>query len=194
MSQAFSRPIPKPTEKLVTIMKQLRKLIQAIRSGGRILKSTLDQIIDLLLDLLIYIGSPIYSTAIDLELFKVFAERPLTSSLPLLFVVNILALIYVSVTHCALPAAGLSLLSRESLAFHIVTALALISYYRAVVTDPGRIPDTDEWREGGAAAAFLERKRSTGLLRFCSKEKKYKADRAHYCQPMGRNVLKMDHF
>ena len=194
----FSRPVEITDDAdktaVVFFIRKLRKLIRILSTGVRKVKETLDKLIDLFIDFLLYLGVPIYSMLSELELFRVFAERPLTSTLPLLFVINILSLIYVAVAHCALPAAGLSLLSRESLAFHLVTVLALLCYYRAVVTDPGRIPDTADWREGGAAAAILERKRSSGLLRFCNKEKKYKPDRAHFCSPMERNVLKMDHY
>jgi len=85
-----------------------------------------------------------------------------------------------------MPAVGLGLSSPESISFHIITALAIISYYRGVVTDPGRIPPTAEWeKENGD-------KKLEGL-RFCSREKKWKPERTHYCSALGRNVLRMDH-
>ena len=31
-------------------------------------------------------------------------------------------------------------------------------------------------------------------MRFCRRELKYKPDRAHFCAPLGKNVLRMDHF
>eukprot|EP00971_Amphidinium_carterae_P011085 218275-Amphidinium_carterae.1 len=87
--------------------------------------------------------------------------------------------------------------------FHVAFILAMVAYHQAVVTDPGRIPDSwivpasqedkvNVWMM--VAAMVKERKRTTGELRFCSKERKYKPDRAHFCAQMGRNVLRMDHY
>jgi hypothetical protein len=56
-----------------------------------------------------------------------------------------------------------------------------------VTTNPGSIPPTPEWEKDN-----LEKKREG--LRFCSREKKYKPERTHYCSAIGRNVLKMDHY
>jgi len=41
---------------------------------------------------------------------------------------------------------------------------------------------------------IFEKKRTTGEIRFCNKEQKYKPDRSHYCKPLQKNVLRMDHY
>ena len=41
---------------------------------------------------------------------------------------------------------------------------------------------------------LIERKKSNNEYRFCQKEGKYKPDRSHFCSPMQRNVLRMDHY
>ena len=192
MSQAFSRPILSSAPPAVILLSRLKALTASLPSSTSI-QNSLDMLIDLLLDMLSWVGGSLG----NMEIVKVFEKRPLAAVLPVLFVVNILSVVYVAFAHCALPAAGISLVSRESVIFHILTALSLVSYYRAVVTDPGCIPDTCEWREDNSdslKSLIRERKKSNGSLRFCNKEKKYKPDRAHFCSPMGRNVLKLDHY
>ena len=108
-------------------------------------------------------------------------------TLPLVFVLHIILLVYSTYVLCYMPAVGLGMDSAESISFHLITALAIISYYRGVVSDPGSIPDTAEWEKENIA------KKQEGL-RFCSREKKYKPERAHYCSAIERNVLKMDHY
>ena len=122
-----------------------------------------------------------------------FSFRPLTITLPVIFVINIFTLIYVSVTCCALPVYGLHYYSLESIWFHSTTFLGILSYYLAVVTDPGRIP-RDYHPDKYNTRLSNERKQSSGLFRFCKKEKLFKPDRAHFCSPLDRNVLRMDHY
>lgn len=81
--------------------------------------------------------------------------------------------------------------------FHVSFLLAAAAYLQGVVTDPGGIPHS--WREGPGVneqvlSRIQERKRSSGALRFCTKEQAFKPDRAHFCRGMGRNVLRMDHY
>ena len=120
------------------------------------------------------------------EIFKAFSGKPLPTTLPLIFVLHIILLIYSTYVLCYMPAVGLGLSSPESISFHLITALAIISYYRGVVTDPGGIPPTAEWEKENSE------KKLEGL-RFCSREKKWKPERTHYCSALGRNVLRMDH-
>ena len=103
--------------------------------------------------------------------------------------------------------------------FNAIFALAMLSFLRAVFTDPGRIPDSwivyEDPRQyaagdlegggGGESGGLLaptkvaqstsERKHD-GNVRICKKSKPnvYKPDRAHYCKVISRCVLKMDHF
>eukprot|EP00375_Theileria_parva_P003406 XP_766088.1 hypothetical protein [Theileria parva strain Muguga] len=61
---------------------------------------------------------------------------------------------------------------------------------------PSRIFSTciDEWKlDPNNIYDCIERKQN-GELRYCRNENCYKPDRAHYCRPLGRNVLKMDHY
>lgn len=85
---------------------------------------------------------------------------------------------------------------------HVLLFLAELSFIRAVVTDPGQIPES--WTLGSddaKAASFfpqlhtLEVKHD-GSVRICRKSKPnmYKPDRAHYCRMLGHCVLRMDHF
>ncbi len=41
--------------------------------------------------------------------------------------------------------------SMKSYLFHASTALSLISYYQAIVTNPGTVPRTPEWTKNGDA-------------------------------------------
>lgn len=92
------------------------------------------------------------------------------------------ACIYIPVMH-------LPLLGPSSIFFHTCVGLMVTSYHNGVVTSPGMIPDS--W-QNCPPLEFVERKKM-GAVRFCSKEHKYKPDRAHYCRQQGHNVLRMDH-
>jgi len=93
-----------------------------------------------------------------------------------------------------------------TIAFNIIFALAMISFLRAVFTDPGYIPDSwsvhpDDLESGERtrlmpAVLQTQEKKHDGTVRICRKSKPamYKPDRAHYCRVMQRCVLKMDHF
>lgn len=79
--------------------------------------------------------------------------------------------------------------------FNSFVGLSCVSLYNGVVTAPGSIPD--EWVEGVPQNVPdpIERKKSTPTeVRWCSKENCYKPDRAHYCAPLAKNVLRMDHY
>jgi len=93
-----------------------------------------------------------------------------------------------------------------TVAFNVVFSLAMISFLRAVFTDPGAIPDSwavhpDDLETGERtrlmpAVLQTQEKKHDGSVRICRKSRPpmYKPDRAHYCRVMQRCVLKMDHF
>lgn len=90
--------------------------------------------------------------------------------------------------------------------FNLVFSLAMISFFRAVFTDPGAIPQSWEVHpddlEGGERTRIMpavlqtQEKKHDGSVRICRKSRPpmFKPDRAHYCRVMQRCVLKMDHF
>lgn len=139
----------------------------------------------------------------ELPLIKAFESRPLINVMPIVTVGIIMGNIYVAYAWVCLPVVGLTMTGGSSITFHVTFALALISYHNAVVTDPGGIPDS--WKgepsgkplvahEGADDFRPMERKRTTGNFRYCSRERKFKPDRAHYCKKMKKNILRMDHF
>ena len=169
------------------IKKLINKVTDIIIEGGLVTEEILDAIGGAVVQLFGLLGYPFKYFLCMPEIFTVFTGKPLPMTLPLIFVFHIILLIYSTYVLCYMPAVGMSIFSTESITFHIITALAIISYYRAVTTDPGSIPKTAEWEKENTA------KKQEGL-RFCNREKKWKPDRAHYCSAIGRNVLKMDHY
>lgn len=81
----------------------------------------------------------------------------------------------------------------------------LICFVRAVCTDPGSVPDTDDWtgKTGSRTGASSEPQvpiappchevKQNGERRFCNKCTKYKPDRCHHCRVCNSCVLRMDH-
>lgn len=133
----------------------------------------------------------------ELRLVQVFADRPAMAVGTLLVCSLLMGDIYASVSY-----AGLSWTSPYALTFRGTFVLAAISWQRAVVEDPGRVPE--DWRmsssgqpifekEGGLH--FPKKRTSPGRLRyFCTKEEKFRPERAHFCSVLDRNVLRMDHY
>nr|PVC54085.1 DHHC-containing protein 20 [Theileria orientalis] len=76
--------------------------------------------------------------------------------------------------------------------FHLLALLLLWSFVMTCVTPPGFI--TDEWKVNPNSVYECNERKKNGEFRYCKFEKCYKPDRAHYCRPLGRNVLKMDHY
>lgn len=126
-----------------------------------------------------------------------FHDRPLTEPMVVVVVLVMMSTMYFAMYLCCIRIENPWQARRWTLViFHKCFAMSLISYYRGVVTCPGGVPDS--WQVGVAtqeqiSSMVKERKRS-GELRICSKERKYKPDRAHYCSIMQSNVLRMDHY
>ncbi|KAK6588935.1 DHHC zinc finger domain-containing [Cryptosporidium xiaoi] len=82
---------------------------------------------------------------------------------------------------------------RDAIIINIFFILYAISLLKSFLTDAGKIPVTEEWRNTPDPKQIHERK-DDGRLRFCKYELVYKPDRAHYCRQLQRNVLRMDHY
>ncbi|CAK0860271.1 unnamed protein product [Prorocentrum cordatum] len=126
-----------------------------------------------------------------------FQGRALREVMPLALVALIMGTIYFGYIGCCVPLLGTGLSGSAPVAFNVAIALSAWAYHQSVVVDPGGIPES--WREAPGVFEqvqykLLERKKSCESVRFCSKEHKYKPDRSHYCRPLGRNVLRMDHY
>lgn len=139
--------------------------------------------------------------------------RQMQGSLPILFVLFILVMLYNAFVFSYMPAAGLAFNSRTSIIFHAFIFLTLSSFMQAARRDPGRVPKTAAWTDfHNPPPDVTETKRNVGAddaeattngsassaaefsqRRWCRKEGAYKPDRAHYCRVMGRGVLRMDH-
>lgn len=89
------------------------------------------------------------------------------------------------------------------LMFYSVTALAVISHFNAMTTDPGAVPpdaippeiksvDNDDDNNNTEANSLLDR-RTNQHKRICRRCSSYKPPRAHHCSICGRCVIKMDH-
>ncbi len=194
MPSVHSRPLIENDGNNLALRRVLRLLKRAILrgrdlviEGGMITEEFLDTVGLLVVKLLGLIGYPLTVVLPRLDMFDAFTGKALPQTLPLIFVLHIILLVYSTYVLCYLPAVGLGFTSTESVVFHAVTILSIISYYRGVASDPGSIPSGPDWEKGRLGA------KEQGL-RFCQREKKYKPERTHYCSAMGRNVLKMDHY
>lgn len=122
-------------------------------------------------------------------------ERPLTGSLPILFVLMLVVMLYNAFVFGYMPAAGIAWNSSASLSFHALIFLLLSSFAQAVNTDPGSAPSTPKWTEyGKPPPEATERKRGSNEARWCRKSEAYKPDRAHFCRVLKKGVLRMDHY
>jgi hypothetical protein len=194
MPSVYSRPVIESDGNNLALRSGLRMVKKLIMRAKDLLEEgsvLTEEFVDLLgtatVRLVGLIGLPFSKLLPQPQLFEVFVDKTLPQSLPLIFVLHIILLVYSTYVLCYMPAAGLAFDSAESISFHIITSLAIISYYRGVVTDPGHIPPGPEWEKDNIS------KKAEGH-RFCNREKKYKPERAHYCSAIGRNVLKMDHY
>lgn len=122
-------------------------------------------------------------------------EKPLTGSLPVLFVVMLVVILYNAFVFGYMPAAGIAINSRTSLLFHAWIFLTLSSFAQAVRTDPGSAPTDARWCDKDVPPSEAkERKRCSDEARWCRKSNAYKPDRAHYCRVLKKGVLRMDHY
>lgn len=135
--------------------------------------------------------------------------------LPVLFLLAIMCTIWLSyiVLHLqgalkigVLPDAFDEVRHRRAVAEAVISqtlaALLFISFVRAVLTDPGSVPDTPEWRpeirncHAGSSmvpTAIREVKSRNGAPRWCKHCLHWKPDRAHHCRVCKSCVLRMDH-
>lgn len=73
--------------------------------------------------------------------------------------------------------------------------MLLICYTRAFLTNPGGVPDTDEWRlqPDEDVIPHTREVKLTGKRRHCKWCLQYKPDRCHHCRVCKTCVLRMDH-
>lgn len=139
----------------------------------------------------------------DLAIVKQFEGHRLNQFLAPVVVAGSAGLICTPFTWVYMPIAHVTLLSTKSVVFHGSMIMTLWSYHQGMVTDPGGIPDEWSGEPGGQPrfvrenpnAVFMmrERKKTTGEFRYCSKMRKFKPDRSHFCSQCRRGVLRMDH-
>lgn len=141
----------------------------------------------------------VYTWLCERPLVAKYHDDWLGNTLPLLTCSLTMGSMYVVFVVVYMPAVHMSWLGPGCLGFHTLVGLCCASYHQGMVVDPGRIPDS--WAGSPESVPsccdeieFAERKRKTGMVRYCSKEGKFKPDRAHYCRHMRRNVLRMDHY
>lgn len=132
--------------------------------------------------------------------YNKFKRKALTV-LPVVFVVVIIMCLYLIYTfYHIIPLihenkeAGIT----QVVIFNIFVLMTLICFVLSIVTKPGEIPNTPEWRikavEGGAQSDVISKElKSNGERRYCKWCAKYKPDRAHHCRVCRTCVLKMDH-
>jgi len=81
----------------------------------------------------------------------------------------------------------------------VFTAMFAICYARALLGQPGTVPEEPEWMMGAKGSCLSEGlttrelKGSTGDRRFCKWCQRFKPDRCHHCRICKKCVLKMDH-
>lgn len=132
--------------------------------------------------------------------------------LPLIFMVSSIVYIYLVylLGHCMpllqltddaerVDAAARKRGMTQTILLHIFMIPLAICYVRAVLVDPGTIPDEPIWSwESGDEGKddgpinFRERKQD-GHRRHCKHCRKYKPDRCHHCRMCRICILKMDH-
>lgn len=131
---------------------------------------------------------------LDLKRYARGPEPKLQGSLPILFVLMLLMMLYNAFVFAYMPAAGIAVTSPTSIIFHAFVFLVLASFVQAVRTDPGGVPSGRRWRtQGQPPPEVRQRKRGSDEARWCRKTEAYKPDRAHYCRVLERVVLRMDH-
>lgn len=74
----------------------------------------------------------------------------------------------------------------------------VVSYVRAMLTDPGQVPNTSSWEinhdeKESEDSALITENRKDGKVRLCNHCNLKKPDRCHHCRQCARCTLKMDH-
>ncbi|KAG9157857.1 hypothetical protein Leryth_000044 [Lithospermum erythrorhizon] len=77
--------------------------------------------------------------------------------------------------------------------FTFIAIMCVFNYRRAIITDPGRVPNSYSPDIEDAQNPIHEIKRKGGDLRFCQKCSHPKPPRTHHCRVCNRCVLRMDH-
>ncbi|KAF4717717.1 Palmitoyltransferase zdhhc15, partial [Perkinsus olseni] len=143
-------------------------LLTCLSATGDALDAALEHLGILMVELVKAIAWPFKWIFPTPEIIRTFKGRPLAMVLPIIFVCNIIMLLYIVYVFCEMPLLGVSLSSFSSIGFHLCSLLAMVSYYKAVVTDPGKIPE-DLWSAPSPAGAppphLYERKGKDGSIR-----------------------------
>jgi hypothetical protein len=77
-----------------------------------------------------------------------------------------------------------------------LVAMLVVCYVKVVITGPGEVPESTEWKMGESMAPSSRGTRevkTSGQKRHCKWCLKYKPDRCHHCRMCKVCVLKMDH-
>ena len=199
--EMLSSPVQTPSIRPKTgVAMQLGEVGSSSARVTRALMELLDDLLALAGDVLLLLAAVIEASLQCIStcpMVERFQDRPLHEPVIVAVVLVMMSTLYFGMFLCCMrnPHAWRSRWWTLVI-FHICFFLSLISYCRGVLTSPGCIPDS--WQVGVATEDQVrklvkERKRS-GELRLCSKEMKYKPDRAHYCSSIQSNVLRMDHY
>ncbi|OUZ99276.1 zinc finger protein [Macleaya cordata] len=81
----------------------------------------------------------------------------------------------------------------NAVTFTLTAIVCLVTYWIAIVRDPGGVPSTFMPDIEDSETPIHEIKRKGGDLRYCQKCSRYKPPRAHHCRVCKRCVLRMDH-
>jgi len=121
--------------------------------------------------------------------------------LPVAFVVvNIVSLYIIYTVYHLIPLIQNPTTYNEGLTqaavFNAASFLMMVAYIRAIITNPGNIPDDPSWEYVPSLSVQqpdTKEKKKTGERRHCKWCAKYKPDRCHHCRVCKTCILKMDH-
>lgn len=122
--------------------------------------------------------------------------------LPIVFaVLTMIGLYAIYTTYHTIPllsdGANRSKAMLQSAIFNALSFLLMVSYLRAILTNPGNIPMDDPTWDSVPSKTIHEpetqEKKVTGERRYCKWCVKYKPDRSHHCRICKTCILKMDH-
>jgi len=84
----------------------------------------------------------------------------------------------------------------QAAVFNAASFLMMVAYIRAIMTNPGNIPDDPSWEYIPSLSVQqpdTQEKKKSGDRRHCKWCAKYKPDRCHHCRVCKTCILKMDH-